>query len=210
MIIHCWWAGSSAVLLHQRQCQSLQHKCSPNATQDDTETPLRFISHAGKPVPSWSYCALSPLFCRHRRWLWTSVTVCFCTGQGMLKLNLGMFIFTVYSLFCAPVLTQLLCFVLHSGCNTYETGSIIEAPLLCLLELRAETESCDCSYADSHSWKVHSQPGYQRVTLMHFACFMANHREISAELLVFEASCKRRKTEDVTGQKFLFVFCYRC
>lgn len=71
MIIHCWWAGSSAVLLHQRQCQSLQHKHSPNATQDVTETPSRFISHAGKPVLNWSYCVLSPLYCRHRRWLWT-------------------------------------------------------------------------------------------------------------------------------------------
>lgn len=202
MIIHCWWAGSSTVLLHQWQCQSLQHKCSPNATQDATETPSRFISHAGKPVLSWCYCVLSPLYCQHRRWLWTSVTACFCTGQGMLKLNLGMFIFTVYSLFCAPVLTQLLCFVLHSGCNTYETASIIEVPALCLLELRAETESCDCRYADSHS-----SCGKSTVSLvikeLH-SCILHVLWQITEKYLLSCWFLKHRVKDvrqDVTGQK---------
>lgn len=52
-----------------------------------------------------------------------------------------LFFIAVYSLFGAPVLTQLLCFLSHTGCNTCETGLIIEALSLCLLEMRAETHT---------------------------------------------------------------------
>lgn len=196
MIIHCWWAGPSGVLLHQRQCQSLQHKRSPNATQDVTEMPLRFISHAGKPVLSRSYCVLYPLYCRHHRWLWTSVTVCFCTGQGMLKSNLGMFIFTVYSLFlCSCADTTALFYAplwVQHVWNWFNYWS--SAAVFAWVESRDRILWLQIRRLSFFLWKFHSEPGYQRVTLMHFVSFVANHREISAELLVFEASCKRRKT----------------
>lgn len=52
MITHCRWAGSSAVLLHQRQRQSLQHKSSHEATRAVNEMLSRFVSHIGKPVLS--------------------------------------------------------------------------------------------------------------------------------------------------------------
>lgn len=168
-------------------------------------TPSRFISHAGIPVLSWSYCVLSPLYCRHRRWLWTSVTVCFCTGQGMLKLNLGMFIFTVYSLFCAPVLTELL-FLLYSGCNTYETGSIIEVLPLCLLGMRAETESCDCRYADSHSSCEKSTVSLV-IKELH-SCILHVLWQIIEKYLLSCCFLKHRAV--VTRQKFIFFFSSRC
>lgn len=116
-----------------------------NATRDANETASQFGSHTLNSVLWWS-CVPDPFFCRHLRWLWTSATVSFCKGQGMLKLNLGFlfilsFFIAVYSLFWAPVLTQLLCFLSHTGYNTCETGLIIEALSLCLLKMRAKTQA---------------------------------------------------------------------
>lgn len=86
----------------------------PTAAPKPASTWLTNRHTSGKPVLG-SSCVLGPLYWR---WLWTSAPVCFCKAQGMLKLNFGMLIFTVYSLFWAPVLMQLLCLRIHTLCNT--------------------------------------------------------------------------------------------
>lgn len=192
---------STADELDPRRCDPSSgsaKKSWRNAARGATVTPSRFIGHTGIPVQSWSYCVLSP-FCCHRR-LWTAVTGCFSHRPGDVKIairnvSFGSLFFNLSSMRWHNCFV----FIFPTGWNAYETGFIVEALSLCLLEKSPVVAHTQILIPRGKS----PQAAGLSACYSHAFCMFCDRGE-NVEQLVFHT--QSRFCEQLDNISFLFFF----